>query len=321
MEEIVRRLRKRPNLNSLKESLPVQGLLEDEEDNPLEDEEVDTPEVEDTHPESEETNAEEDAPEEELTPDDEHALDSEEEEGNLNPLDNPYAVNYKMGQEVSLVYSNGTRTKLKGTIDGYDPEGFYRIKWANGMTTNGITDIALADIIEENAQKQCLCGGTEFVEEDGILVCDTCGRSINEGKDPLALADKSRPKGKRLIRSEAHPISTAMKESSKSKSVEDVIRNAFKKSEKINEESSEETNYGRLESKLGGEFWTRLSELVDDIEELGYEVIDYNSEYVVVFFVDDEGDEGELKIPLGGTSRTMTLDFSRAKFYADMDVV
>ena len=82
-------------------------------------------------------------------------------------------------------------------------------------------------------------------------------------------------------------------------------------------ERREEDNYwsasSRIKkSKLDREFWTRLPELKEDIEDLGYIVEDINAEYVVVASSDDDI-EYSLYIPIGGTSRTMTLDFDRSR--------
>lgn len=318
MEEIVRRLRNRnpQSLRFLKESMSLEGLNEEDEEN---NEEVDTSEEEVTAPEEEVTSddetssgdeldipsvsnspdsGEEESEEDIATPDDELPAEEENKE-NVNPLDNPYAVKYALGQEVAMTYSDGTKTKLKGVVDGYDSEGFYRIQWANGMTTNGMTDIALADFVDGVQEQKCICGGTKFVDEEGNLVCDSCGRMIGESVNHLSIADKKRPAGKKLIRSEAHPVSTTM---------QDSIRNAFNK-KKINEDIEEDQRFNDLRDKLEGEFWTRLSELVEDIEQLGYDVLDYNDEYVVVAL----DDETEVQINLGGTSRTMTLDFDRVR--------
>lgn len=317
MEEIVRRLRSRDqkSLRSLKESLPIKGIREedeipgDEEEDTLEDDipEEDTQEEMPDTPDGEEEESEVENPD---TVEDSPGEDPENEF--VNPLDNTYAVRYKLGQEVALVYSNGTKSKLAGIIDGYDKEGFYRIKWSNGKTTSGITDIALADLVDDTNESKCVCGSDHFVNEGKLIVCDVCGRrigdAITETEDPLQKADKSRPSGKKLVRSEAHPVST---------SIQDSIRNAFKKkaiveAEEDYEDDEEDDAFERLRSNLEGEFWTRLSELVDDIEELGYTVEDSNEEYVVVSSY-DEDDDTQIQIPLGGTSRTMTLDFSRAR--------
>lgn len=321
-EEIVRRLRSRDkkSMNFLKESLNTHRLYEADED---EDEEFED-EIENTPDEEIEDNPEdiddfEDRPrgkDSEIEDDDyvdpegevEEEDTTKEEVSNeyINPLDNAYAVKYTIGDKVLLSYSNGTKSKLKGEIDGYDPEGFYRIRWSNGLTTNGITDLALADLISSKQESTCVCGSTDFVTEGKSLVCDHCGRYIRESMDPLTLADKSRPKGKKLIRSEAHPVSTAIKPS-----VSESIRKAFKK-DKLNEDEEDYDIFYRIRS-LDREFWTRLPELREDIEELGYTVDEITNEYVVISTVDEEDNDYGLYIPIIGTSRTMTLDLERAR--------
>lgn len=380
-DEIVRLLRgsnSSKRLKSLKESMPVQGLKEadEEEEDIIPPAEDDIPE-DDVASEEETTSAEEDTDDsEETDPEAGEVVPAEEE--NPNPLDNPYAVNYTIGDTVSLSFADGTKTKVSGTIEGYDKEGFYRVKWDSGKTTNGITDLALADLVVDMEEK-CVCGSEEFVTEGKNLVCDKCGRIIKEsiiaesklydiryqydgdelsdyaanimvvadspdtalqlakenepegrhfsidttydsveeykkkypesnkkivqeGNDHLTTADAARPKGKRLIRSEAHPMSTT---------IQDSIRNAFSK-KKLREESEESNIFGNLE-KIKGEFWTRLPELIADVEELGYDVLDANSEYIVIGKEDDEGEDHQMQIPIGGTSRTMTLDLDRAE--------
>lgn len=327
-DEIVRRLRNRSaaSLRSLKESMPVQGLNEDEKDEELPDEEtVDTEDTTEEAPEEEmdmdsdtdlsDTEAEEEPSEEDIAKKEPQETVPEEYP---NPLDNKYAVKFPLGQEVVLTFANGTNTDLAGIIEGYDTEGFYRIKWNNGLTTNGMTDIAIAEMLVDTEESTCVCGSTEFVTEGKETVCDVCGRKIErkrENLDQLTLADKSRPKGKRLIRSEAHPMSTAEKPniSESDTKLGDSIRNAFSKKKMI-KESEEDYDYTLLDT-LKGEFWSRQSEMLDDIKALGYEVLEANDEYVIVWLEDeDEEREGkELQIPIGGTARTMTLDFDRAR--------
>lgn len=359
MTEIVRRLQanRTKNLKYLKESLPIKGLREkdDEEEEellPAEDEELEdlTPPEEEI-PADEEISPEDETPVEEETPEEPElkpAAPKKTSGENINPLDNSYAVNYKLGQRVSLMYTNGNDTKLHGTIEGYDKEGFYRVKWDNGLLTNGMTDITIAELIEDTQESKCICGSAEFVNEGKSLVCDKCGRRIRESKkglDQLAIADKARPKGKRLIRSEAHPISTAHPsgaglsedtEEQNKKSIDSVLRNAFSKKKTMKDSYNFDDEYGngwlsdredddedqdyaapnvpdviyKLYNKLNGEFWTRLPELVEDVEEQGFEVVDSNSEYIVV---SPENSDTEVQIYLGGTSRTMTLDFDKSR--------
>lgn len=308
-EEIVRRLRNRSRneMNFLKESMNNHLNEEDEEEvsNPEVDEEVPDEGVEDHE---EETPEDDEYVDPEGETEEENNEDVEDDNEYINPLDNNYAVKYTIGDEVLVAYANGTNSKLKGEIDGYDKEGFYRIRWSNGLTTNGITDLALSGFNAPKTESNCVCGSSDFVTEGKYVVCDTCGRKIREATDPLRVADKARPKGQRLVRSEAHPISTSIGEN---RSVGDKIRKAFKK--KVNEELEDESLVFSRLNKLSGEFWTRLPELKEDIEDLGYTVDEINQEYVVVSTTDDEDKDYGLLVPITGTSRTMTLDLDRAR--------
>lgn len=229
-------------------------------------------------------------------------------EGYENPLDNHYATKFTLGDEVTMTYNTGATSGLKGTIEGYDVEGFYRVKWESGKITNGLTDTALASLVNKSvAESVCVCGHKDFITEGKYIVCDRCGRRIRESLDNLTVLDKERPKGKRMIRSVPHPISTAIRPD-----ISETIRSAVKSKKLLNEES-ENDNFDSLR-QLDGDFWTRLPELISDIEDLGYTVVDSNAEYIVVEYYDDYRDEVDtLQIPLGGTSRTITLDFSRAR--------
>ena len=57
-----------------------------------------------------------------------------------------------------------------------------------------------------------------------------------------------------------------------------------------------------LRENLGGSFWTRLDELVADIEEYGYTVSDFCDEYVVV--ENDTEDDGTVAILYLGHANT-----------------
>ncbi len=56
--------------------------------------------------------------------------------------------------------------------------------------------------------------------------------------------------------------------------------------------------------EMTGEWFGKLEELVEDIEEKGYEVLDSNREYIS--FVDPEEDT-EYVAYLGGTERTIYI--------------
>lgn len=256
--------------------------------------------------EDEESDMEEEPP----VPEDPKPEKSSDEKIYENPLDNEYAVHFTLGDEVNLIATGTKNSDLKkGVIEGYDPEGFYKVKWSDESTTNGLTDIALESLVKTVRENRCICGCTDFVEEDGRTVCNKCGR-LNEGTlDTLTLADKSRPKGRRIIRSIPHEVSTANRPNI---DIAEAIRKALKGTaiREDDDPGEEDTPFDKLKT-LDNEFWTRTEEMKKDIEDLGYIVEEMNNEYVVVSSDDD--DENVYQIPVSGTSRTMTLDISKAK--------
>lgn len=147
---------------------------------------------------SEEEPAEDEDPEE--APQEEPA----EEEDYINPLDNSYAVKFTIGDDVFITYANGSNSKLKAKVQGYDAEGFYRVEWPDGSTTNGITDLALA-LSSSVKESKCVCGASKFIREGKVYTCDRCGR-------PKSAAIKEATKKKQQaprIRAEQRPVSTA----------------------------------------------------------------------------------------------------------------
>ncbi len=57
----------------------------------------------------------------------------------------------------------------------------------------------------------------------------------------------------------------------------------------------------RIEQELMGQFWTRLNEMVDDIVDMGLEVLEANDEYIVV--ADDDEEETVLYLGLANSTR------------------
>lgn len=228
-DSIIQRLRNNHLNANIKESLTHSVFEAEDDDLEIDKEDLEAPEDEEVGDEDEVEVASEDENDEEMNSSpnsssstssrgSSHPVDTSPKENpatpvapkvtaeNPNPLDNTYAMNYKMGDKIAMVYSTGAKTALEGTIEGYDKEGFYRVKWKDGRVTNGLTDIAIAELVGESVDESvCVCGCDKFVEEDGKLVCDKCGR-IREGAD--LLADAPKPK-KRIIRATPHPISTA----------------------------------------------------------------------------------------------------------------
>lgn len=216
-----------------------------------------------------------------------------------NPLDNPYAIHYTLGDDIYLAYSGESNDVREGVVDGYDPEGFYRVKWSDGSYTNGITDIALRELVrtvKATTESKCVCGSTRLITENNHTICDICGRRIRESSE-----DDEK------IRAEMHPMSTANKPN-----IAEAIKRALKGSKSLDEDTeSPEDSFATLKTELDNQFWTKLDELIEDIEKLGYTVEESNDEYLIVSSDSDE--DNVYQIYLGGTARTLTLDFSRSR--------
>lgn len=59
--------------------------------------------------------------------------------------------------------------------------------------------------------------------------------------------------------------------------------------------------------EITGEWYGRLEELVEDIQEQGYEILETSSEYVS-FYDPETDDDKEYVAYLGGTERTIYID-------------
>lgn len=62
--------------------------------------------------------------------------------------------------------------------------------------------------------------------------------------------------------------------------------------------------------EMGNDFWTRLDELVSDIEEYGYRVLEANDEYITVEN-DTDDDADETLLYLGHANSTMWIEKAR----------
>lgn len=62
----------------------------------------------------------------------------------------------------------------------------------------------------------------------------------------------------------------------------------------------------RVQMDLAGRFWTRLHEMIEDIEDYDYTVTERNYEYVSV--TDDMDDCAEYILYLGHANSTMWID-------------
>lgn len=66
----------------------------------------------------------------------------------------------------------------------------------------------------------------------------------------------------------------------------------------------------RFLENLGHDFWTRLEEMVEDIEEYGYEILEANDEYIVV--KNNAYDENEeIILYLGHANTTIWIERAR----------
>ena len=63
----------------------------------------------------------------------------------------------------------------------------------------------------------------------------------------------------------------------------------------------------QIEMTIGGDFWTDIHEMADDLEDLGYRVEDYNDEYAVIMDPEEE-DEQEFILYLGHANKTMWVE-------------
>jgi hypothetical protein len=70
------------------------------------------------------------------------------------------------------------------------------------------------------------------------------------------------------------------------------------------------SNLERVEMDMSGKFWTRQNEMVEELEELDYEVTEINGEYVAVIDLHDD-DEAEYILYLGHANSTMWVERAR----------
>lgn len=226
---------------------------------------------------------------------DETTMDNMElnEKPHENPLDNSYALNYTLGQEVSLQYCNASSNhdSTTGFIDGYDSEGFYKVKWKDGSTTSGLTDIALAELVkvnspvvsESNNNLSCICGSHNIIREGDSYICDDCGREVSNTKT-----------NKRIVSRPAN-VSTSVSES-------------------ITEEADPET-LSNLVSQYNNVYWSSQSDLEEDMKSAGFEVLEfYPQEYVILSPIDDDNDDDTVyKVPMIYSGRSFVLEFDKLK--------
>lgn len=72
-----------------------------------------------------------------------------------------------------------------------------------------------------------------------------------------------------------------------------------------------EANVQIITNDLNGFFWTRLDEMIQDIENEGYSVLDANNESLVIGLEDDEDEEMEFILYIGHANTTMWIQSVR----------
>lgn len=75
--------------------------------------------------------------------------------------------------------------------------------------------------------------------------------------------------------------------------------------------ASQESPIEKVEMNVSGQFWTRQNEMVEDLEDLGYDVVEINWEYVTVVDTYDDN-EPEYILYLGHANSTMWVERVRA---------
>lgn len=66
------------------------------------------------------------------------------------------------------------------------------------------------------------------------------------------------------------------------------------------------TEIEKLEMNVEGKFWTNQNEMIDELEDLGYEVVEAGWERLVVVDTYDE-DEPQYSLMIGHANRTMWI--------------
>ena len=84
---------------------------------------------------------------------------------------------------------------------------------------------------------------------------------------------------------------------------DEVYFDSYEEAEAFVEEH-EDKGMADLERAVGREFWTRLEEMVEDIEELGYTVDEANDEYMAV----TDSDDREYTLYLGHANTTIWVE-------------
>lgn len=75
----------------------------------------------------------------------------------------------------------------------------------------------------------------------------------------------------------------------------------------IKEAAHEISNIPNDLLELQSDWYGYVDDIVDEIEDLGYDVLDYNNEWITVSDPEND-DDTEYVLKLGGTERTITID-------------
>ena len=65
----------------------------------------------------------------------------------------------------------------------------------------------------------------------------------------------------------------------------------------------------KLKEKISGKFWTDENELITEFEELGYDVLYLDYEYMIVSDIDERYEDKEIKIDIIRAGRTIAVKF------------
>lgn len=59
---------------------------------------------------------------------------------------------------------------------------------------------------------------------------------------------------------------------------------------------------------LENNFWTDKNEMIEELEKMGYEVMEANDEYISITAKEDDDDDKEFVLYLGHANRTMWVE-------------
>lgn len=65
------------------------------------------------------------------------------------------------------------------------------------------------------------------------------------------------------------------------------------------------TTLEQIENNVTGLFWTEINEMIEELEEMGYEVLEANGEYISIAA---EEDDEEFVLYLGHANSTMWVE-------------